>query len=54
MMNTIKYYYYSLLFDIQDFIFGKEEEEGIPETQDDTYAGGQCFYDPATGKKSCE
>lgn len=53
MINTIKYYYFLILFTIQDFLFGKEIE--VPsETQDDPYAGGQCFYDPTTGKKSCE
>lgn len=52
MFNSVKLYVFIFIETIKELIFGKEEEV-YPETQDD-YMGGQCFYDPKTGKHECE
>ena len=52
MLNLSKLYYYQFVEWIKGLFFG-EEEFIYPETQDD-YMGGQCFYDPKTGKHECE
>ena len=53
LLELIEYYFFLIKHSIEGLLFGYEVEEN-EETQDDEYLGGQCFYDPVTGKKECE